>query len=312
MSHGLTKWDTMFSVSQKPWHKLGTVVENAPNVHEALVLAGLDWHASLEPAFSARGEALKTQVVRRSDTDQIIGEVGDRYKPLQNVQAFSFFDPFVESGQASFETAGSLFGGSKVWIMCKISKDPLVVGSGDEIMPYILLSTSHDGSSAVRVGYTPIRVVCNNTLTMAHGHGSSKLIKVKHSLNVVSNLNSIQETMNLVNRNFEATVEQYKDLTKRQIVTSDLEKYVDLVFSTKGEDEKRERKSRVYDDILQNFEQGQGSSLPTAHGTAWGAYNAVTEYLSHSRGSSQENRYNSLWFSGQDLNKKALEYALTL
>src|SRR6185295_11897446 len=127
---------------------------------------------------------------------------------------------------AQIETAGSLRQGKRVWVLAKINRDPLVIKGNDVVEKYVLLSNSHDGTLAVRVGFTPIRVVCNNTLSMAINSEASKLIRIKHTKNVVSNLESVQEIMNLADQEFQATAEQYRMLTRKDINSKDLEKYI--------------------------------------------------------------------------------------
>lgn len=337
MGHGIMNSDTMFSVGQKPWHGLGTVVEQAPNMEQALQLAGLDWPVKLQPLFIGdpatawdhdqktvgiggkeeffkMGQKAPAYATINGKTGSLLGVVGERYTPLQNVDAFRFFDPFVQAGLATFETAGSLFDGQKIWVMCKIKCDNAQIVPGDEIEAYTLLSSSHDGTSAVRVGFTPQRVVCNNTLQMAHGNKASKLIKVKHGKNVVTNLDNLRDTMNLITSSFEATADQYRFLSGRQINQSDLKRYIKIVFSQEKVEDidfNNDKDSRLDRDITELFEYGRGATMPGVRGTYWGAYNAVSEYLTHYRGRSAEQRVNSLWFAdGNRLNQRALETAL--
>ena len=118
----------------------------------------------------------------------MLGVVGPRYTILQNQDAFKWFQPFLEAKEAALHTAGSLRGGSRIWVLAKLNREPLVIAQGDEVEKYLLLSHSHDGSLAVRVGFTPIRVVCQNTLSMAHNADASKLIRFKHTKDIHENL----------------------------------------------------------------------------------------------------------------------------
>ena len=313
--HGLFENDTMFSVKEKPWHKLGTVVETAPTVQEAIRLAGLDWQVELEKVWSNSGiEMTDYQAVVRQDTHTALGIVGTNYKPLQNTEAFNWFEPFVENGLCSLETAGSLFNGKRVWILAKTQSDAEVV-EGDKVESYILLSNSHDGTNAVKVGFTPIRVVCNNTLTCAESNKLSQLIRVKHTQSVVGNLQLVREVMDTVNHQFMATVEQYKELTQRDVSVEDLRKYVKQVFSSQKLEqlitdyESREKaeieaeRKRLLNRIEEFFE------LEPARKT-WNMYNAVNSYLCHERGYTDESRLNSIWFgSNKQLDRKAFELA---
>lgn len=312
MSHGLTQTDTMFSVKKRPWHGLGTILENAPKIDDAIKYAGLCWEVATESTFTANGEELKGKAVRRLDSKEIIGEVGPNWKPLQNDKAFNFFQPFVDSGIASLETAGSLFGGQKVFVLAKINLPDMVIvpQSDDRIESYVLLSNSHDGGS-IRVGFTPVRVVCNNTLTMAHHDKASKLVRIRHSASVESNLLNVQETMNLINQQFEATSEQFKKLAHIDVNQTDVRKYFIEVFKLK-EEEEAIKKQRTLEQLTELFEYGRGNHLPGVRGTAWAAYNAATEYMQYYGGRTEESRFGSLWFGNNEMrNRQALQTALS-
>lgn len=323
MAHGLLENDTMFSVKEKPWHKLGTVVETAPTVKEAIKLAGLDWQVELKPIQTIEDEETETvkksthKAVMRKDTQDILGIVGASYHPLQNTEAFEWFEPFVENELATLETAGSLFNGKRVWILAKTKKEADVV-NGDKVEGFILLSNSHDGSNAVRVGFTPIRVVCNNTLCYAEGHKLSQLIRVRHTQSVVENLQLVRDVMDTVNMQFISTIEQYKELTKKDISVEDLRKYVRQVFSSQKLEqiirdyEAREKaeieaeRKKLIERVEEIFE------LEPARKT-WNMYNAVNSYLNHDRCRNSELRLNSIWFGdSKQLDKKAFEIARKL
>ena len=315
MAHGILENDTMFSVNERPWHGLGTVVENAPSIKEAIKLAGLDWEISLRNIMTNDGNNISIdnyRAVVKNETNEVLGIVGNQYKPLQNLEAFEFFEPFIDNDMATLETAGSLFNGKKVFILAKINCGLSDVAQDDFIENFVLLSNSHDGSQAIRVGFTPIRVVCNNTLSSAISSDASKLIRVRHMGNVVSNLEDLRETMDLVNKQFLATVEQYRELTKKDINSNDLRKYIKQCFSWKPLEqmikeydehiEIEETRSKLIKRIEEIFE------LEPAH-KVWNAYNAVNSYLNHERGKTLESRYNSTWFG---VNRKCDMNALKL
>lgn len=315
MAHGILENDTMFSVKERPWHGLGTVVENAPSIKEAIKLAGLDWEISLRNIMTNDGNNISIdnyRAVVKNETNEVLGIVGNQYKPLQNLEAFEFFEPFIDNDMATLETAGSLFNGKKVFILAKINCGFSDVAQDDFIENFVLLSNSHDGSQAIRVGFTPIRVVCNNTLSSAISSDASKLIRVRYMGNVVSNLEDLRETMDLVNKQFLATVEQYRELTKKDINSNDLRKYIKQCFSWKPLEqmikeydehiEIEETRSKLINRIEEIFE------LEPAH-KVWNAYNAINSYLNHERGKTLESRYNSTWFG---VNKKCDMNALKL
>lgn len=222
-------------------------------------------------------------------------------------------EPFLEAREAALHTAGSLAQGSRIWVLAKLNRDPLVIAEGDEVEKYLLLSHSHDGSLAVRAGFTPIRVVCQNTLSMAHGSDASKLIRVKHSKSVQEHLENIREVMNLANQEFEATAEQYRLLAHKEINQADLRKYVRRVFKIEEDKEIGSRMQHILNEVMGLAEAGVGNDLPSVRGTWWAAYNGVSEYLTHQHGRNESNRLNSLWFGeNRHVNSHALETAVEM
>lgn len=310
--------ESTFSVGETPWHGLGKVLEEAPSVAEAIKLAGLDWAVRTSKIYLADGTEVQSHKANvRSSDGSVLGVVGNRYTPLQNAEAFAFFDPIVAAGLANLETAGSLRDGQRVWILCRVltgGSDVSIVGD-DIVRKFILLSNGHDGSLAVRVGFTPVRVVCANTLAMAHQDGASQLIRLKHSASIVANLDRVREIMNLANQSFEATADQYRQLARHDISQKDLETYVRFVLghgATKDADLSTRAKNQI-ENVISLFETGRGNTVKGVRGTAWAAYNAVTEFLSHENGADADKRYNSLWFGqNADRNSLALSAALEL
>lgn len=323
--------ETMFSVRELPWHGLGTVLESAPSVADAIRAAGLDWDVELRPVVTVDGAAVPgTFASVRTSDGRVLGCVGSSYAPLQNREAFAFFDPFLAAGEATLETAGSLREGSRIWILARLARDPSVIAGDDEVRKYILLANGHDGSLCVQVGFVPIRVVCANTLALAQRSKASRLLRVRHQKNVAATLTALHDVMNTANAEFEATAEQFRWLASRGVDEDDLRRYVRTVFSrgalpSAGEaapevvdaeialDEPAERGGRLFDSVRRLFESGRGNDRPAVRGTWWAAYNAVTEYLAHERGGDRDTRINSLWFAGGSrLNERALKAALVL
>jgi phage/plasmid-like protein (TIGR03299 family) len=303
----------MFYRGETPWHKLGTFIEPEKELtsEEAIVASGLNWDVKTQPLFLADGTQAPSNAVVRQDNNNILGVVGQSYTPLQNNKAFEFFDPFIKSGEAMYETAGSLKEGKRIWVLAKMNKDPMVIKGNDIVEKYILLSNSHDGTMAVRAGFTPIRVVCNNTLSMAHSKGTSDLIRIRHGQNVETNVEKVREIMNLANQQFEATAEQYRFLASKQVNSEDLAKFVKLVFTGPKYEELEKLGLNPNKQIIQNiiplFEKGRGNDMVGVKGTAWGAYNAVNEYLQYERGNDADSRLDKMWFGDSAiLNQKAL------
>jgi phage/plasmid-like protein (TIGR03299 family) len=308
--------ETMAFFGQTPWHGLGTALaeDDLHDWQSARRKAGLDWEVEAVPLVTADTQAQVTHAaVRRKSDGRVLGVVGPRYAVLQNRDAFQWFQPFLNACEASLHTAGSLKQGSRVWVLARLARDPLVIAEGDEVEKFILLSHGHDGSLAVRVGFTPVRVVCANTLAMAHGSDASKLIRVKHSKSVIDNLANIREVMNLANQEFEATAEQYKLLARTTINQADLKKYVKKVLHIEDDPNPSTRVLNIVDEIVALAEAGRGNDLPSIRGTLWAGYNGVSEWLAYNRGRNGSTRLNSLWFGeGASLNRHALQTALEM
>ncbi len=320
--------ESMMIVGQPAWHGLGTQVseEDARDWHKAYVAAGLDWtveqrpiKAATESGFPGLDVTSHVANVRTSDS-QVLGVVGASYQVLQNESVFSWFTPFLEAGTARFEAAGSLKGGSRIWALAKIEKADAEVRPGDEVRGYVLLSHAHDGSLAIRVGFTPVRVVCSNTLAAAHAGAASKLIKIRHRGDVEANLRTVRETMDLVRQGFFASVDQYRRLAAKEISQKDVQRYVELVLDVQPSKQKdgsqglSTKAQNIVDRIVARaYAQGPETVEAAAPLPLWDAYNGVTEWLSWERGRSQDNRLNSVWYGdGSRINARALELAVEM
>jgi phage/plasmid-like protein (TIGR03299 family) len=314
MSHEI---ESIAFAGATPWHGLGTPLadDDLVNWQAACQKAGLDWQVESVPLITAddRRDRVSHVAVRRTTDNKVLGVVGPRYSVLQNSSAFSWFQPFLDGGEAKLETAGSLRGGSRIWVLAKLQRDPLVIAPGDEVEKYILLSHSHDGSLAVRAGYTPQRVVCSNTLAMAHGSDASRLIRIRHTGDVLGNLMAVREVMDLADQEFVATATQYRRLARAPINQADLRKYVRRALRVDEDADTSTRMNNIVEQVVGLAESGRGNDLPSIRGTYWSAYNGVTEYLGYNRGRTPDNRLNSLWYGdGASLNRHALDVALDM
>ena len=313
--------ESMAYANATPWHRLGKKVEGdaTRNGHDFMVAAGMDWEAVKKPLFirDDEGDFQVTEdsfaVIRNTD-QKYLGTVGTKWEPIQPKFVFDWFQPIVDKGFALYETAGSLREGRVIFALAKLTAGQSEVVKGDNIERYCLLSTSFDGSLSTRCGFTNVRVVCANTLAMAHDKNSAgnQLLRVKHSPNAKDVLIKIQNTMDIANQEFRATLEQYRFLAKCGIVNkNDLKEYIMKVLDITPDDNNTlaTRQATRVQQLVDLTYNGTGSEI--SQGTWWNAYNAVTEYLSHSAGRSEDNRYSSLWFgTGADLNKRALNLAL--
>jgi len=320
MSHEVER---MVFAGETPWHGLGTEIGGQTSFWEAFKLAGLDWEVETEPLFRSDGvirvgrlgDQVKAQAAVRTSDDRVLGVVGPRWTPLQNRDAFKVFEPLIEKGEMILHTAGSLREGERIWVLCQLNLDNSVIVPGDEIVKFALLSNGHDGKLAVHFGFTPIRVVCANTESMARGSKASKLIRVRHHRFVKENVEKLRDVMDVANQDFEATAEQFRFLASRSINSNDLKKYVRIVLGChdKKEADISTRTKNIAAGLEELFETGKGNDLPGVKGTYWAAYNSVTEYLNYTKGRTVGNRMDSLWFGPNGtMSQKALETAVAL
>jgi phage/plasmid-like protein (TIGR03299 family) len=320
---------SMFYKGATPWHGLGTKVDGNLSVVEALKAAGLDWDVQLIPLFAQIGDRMEQvthRAIVRSTDNKVLSCVGPAYTPLQNRDALGWFQPFLDAGECHFETAGSLREGRRIWALALLNRDPIKITSEDVVNKYLLLSNSHDSQIAARVGFTPVRVVCANTLAMAEGARESKLIRVMHTGKIKENLESIRDVINAADRCFEATAAQYRRLVTKGIHTGDIERFVNLVWyegkldvkDLMREDNTEDQRQRLAFENLTNqitelFEHGLGNDLKGVKGSYWALYNAGTEYINYLYGKTQDTRLDNLWFgSSAQTNKRAMEVAFAM
>lgn len=184
--------ETMFYVRQTPWHGLGVKVMEAPTSKDALWLAGLDWNVVQEEIYTENANPVTGFKANVRDTDKkVLGVVTDRYKVVQNSEAFAFTDSLLGEG-VRYETAGSLQGGRKVWLLAHLPQEYII--AGERISPYLVFSNTHDGSGAVKVAVTPIRVVCNNTLNLAL-NTAKRSWSIIHTGNIIDKMEEAKNTL---------------------------------------------------------------------------------------------------------------------
>jgi phage/plasmid-like protein (TIGR03299 family) len=307
-------------IGKQAWHGLGNVLPEDSDVRfdvsQALEISGCSFEVEKVPTFlNWNGETRETghfSTVRK-DTGAILGNVGDRYDVLQTVEQFSWFQPFLETKEVAFEACIALRGGAVVSVLARILRDDEKVGN-DHIRKYLLLASSHDGSIATNVGFTPIRVECSNRLSMAMNSKQSALFKIRHTKSQLDVLSKVRETIDLVDREFKATAEQYRKLADCGIKMSDLRKYMKLVMDyPEDESAMSTRSKNTLDRLIGYAIGGIGQSGDVRDLTAWTAYQGITEYVTHHAGRNGENRFLSGNFGvNAKLNERALTLAMQL
>ena len=294
-----------------PWNDLGTELTDPATARETIDSAGLNFTVvkmslrQVKKRNHPAGFSPDHWATVRTDTGDVLGIVGDNYKPIQNRDAFKFFDSLVSSNEATYETAGALGRGERIWILARLPGFIKVHGN-DIVGKYLLLSNSHDGSSLVRARLTPIRVVCNNTLTAAlQGAGE---IQIRHTSRAAENMKQAQVLLGLSNALYEQLDAIFNRMALTKISDTQLLDYVKALVPDNDEAEDNVKPQSIRNTFLELYDSGQGAHL--ARGTLWGAFNCVTEYTDHVMGDDPTTRLESIWFGrGEQLKRQAFGLA---
>ena len=219
--------ESMFYTRTKPWHGLGVQVQEAPESKDALRLAGLDWKVYQREVYTDSGIRIDGYRANVRNTDnRVLGVVTERYKIVQNEEAFAFTDALLGKG-VRYETAGSLQDGRKVWLLARLPKEYII--SGEQISPYLVFSNSHDGSAAVRVAVTPIRVVCNNTLNLALSTAKRSWAMV-HTGNIKGKIHEAQETLLMAETYMNKLGKEFETLKRQKLSDRQIKEYIELLL----------------------------------------------------------------------------------
>lgn len=270
--------ETMFYVRNVPWHGLGTRVMEAPASSEALKLAGLDWKVLQEPVYTENGELIRGYKANVRDTDRkVLGVVTDRYKVVQNQDAFAFTDALLGQG-VRYETAGSLMGGKKVWLLAHMPREYII--SGERISPYLVFSNTHDGSGAVKVAVTPIRVVCSNTLNLALASAKRSWSMV-HTGDIKSKLGEAKKTLFLADAYMESLGKEFEVLQRQEMTEKKVREYISqlLPADKNATDQQKKNMERLREDLTARY-----FDAPDLKGLGNNAYrfiNAVSDFATH-------------------------------
>lgn len=219
--------ETMFYTREKPWHGLGTMVAEAPNSKDALRLAGLNWKVLQEPVYTENEELIQGYKANVRDTDRkVLGVVTDRYKVIQNEEAFAFTDTLLGEG-VRYETAGSLQEGRRVWMLARLPRE-FIIG-GERISPYMVFSNTHDGSGAVKTALTPIRVVCNNTLNLAL-RTAKRSWSMIHTGDISGKIEEAKNTLLLADEYMTALGQEFENLRRIKLSEKQVLDYIKILL----------------------------------------------------------------------------------
>lgn len=330
------------SAHGKPWHDEGVEFDGIPStVDNALAVAGMDWKVEKQQLQLANGKLAPRWATVRSSDGAILGTVTDDYTVLDNAPAFAPLQPMLDAGLATVATVMSLRGGARVCMTLRIGTPDAVIvpGSDDRVEKYVLAATGHDGTLAAYYGTTGIRVVCANTLSQAIGRDGGAMLRLRHSSNINDAIKNAADFIAACDARLESAATVYRALAAVPCTSERLKTYVDAVFpapkskapiavqesdilatllarpigrpSVTMSDTGNmtdETSRRIHGEICDLFEgKGKGSTLVGSRGTAWGAYNAVTEYITHHRGRSADSRANNVLLG--DIGARAIRSA---
>ena len=260
-----------------PWHGLGTPVENAVNSTEALQLAGLDWEVNSRPIHTDNGIVIPGYIANtRSSDNKVLGVVSDKYKIVQNREAFAFTDSLLDN-DAKYVTAGSLRGGKNVWMLAQLPRTKIL---GDDVDQYLCFTNTHDGTGAVRVFTTPVRVVCNNTLNLALST-AKRSWSCRHMGNMESKMHEATRTLELTNKYMEELAVKADQLANTSVSDDKIMKILSEMFPVNDDQSHRQ---------IANMEQAKNEFMVAYYmpdiaqfrNTAWGLINAMSDFVGHS------------------------------
>ncbi len=324
---------SFFSVKEKAWHGLGQMVEGYPTSAEALKYAGLDYTVEKRKLVTYDNQSLLGDAApvyptiqvphyyatMRTDSQVVLGVVGKEYQVVQNVDAFSFFDAIVGGDGIQYETAGALGKGERIFITAKLPTYIKVAGK-DLIEKYLFLTTSHNGYGSITAAFTPVRIVCNNTLNAALKNSTNSL-KIRHTVNAKERLEQAHKVMGITNQlsgQLEAIFNQW---AKVRITDPDLKKLIQLAMIPNKEALKNVRAGKddelstcfknVCETVYQYHMTSPAQQTGSAKGTVFGAYNAITGYFQNVRQyKNEEAKMKSLLYGGTAQTKTQKAFSL--
>jgi len=308
MAHAV---ETMAYAGEVPWHGLGKQVLPDLTPEQMLYEAGLDWSVEKVPAFAeVNGEKVaigKSALVRSSDS-KVLDVVGDDWNPVQNAEAFGFFADFVSEGNMEMHTAGSLKGGQMVWALAKVKDESFELFGHDRIDSHLLFSNPHMYGKSIDIRFSPIRVVCWNTLTLSLGSGSINSVKVSHRTQF--NAEQVKETMGIASSKMSQYKEMSQYISSKRFTEDTKIEYLEKLFPVLGEAKRKER-SKGAQGVLDILDTQPGAQY--GEGTFWQLFNGVTYYVDHEMGRNADNRMNAAWFgSGVKKKQDALNLAVEM
>lgn len=272
--------ETAFYAKEPAWHGLGHVVAETQSSQDALKLAKLDWLVKPQPIYLKNGtEVPNTWANVRTSDSSILGVTSHRYRIVQNHEAFAFVDELLGSKKerVMFESAGSLAGGRRVWLLAHMPKRLIL---GDEVIPYLVFANSHDRSMAMTVALTPTRVVCQNTLTLAVKQ-AQRVMTIKHVGDLKRKKHDAAATLKLATSYMSGLEERAEEMQQRKVTKAMLSQIIEQVFPIDDEDTDRmkDNVSFLRNQFFDVFTSAD--DLKKFKGDAWGVYNGFADFVTH-------------------------------
>lgn len=302
--------EKMFYVRETPWHGLGTRVMEAPASEEALKIAGLDWKVLQEPIYTMGKEKIEGFKVNVRDTDRrVLGVVSDRYKIVQNQEAFSFTDELLGEG-VRYETAGSLQNGRKVWLLARMPHEYII--SGERITPYLVFFNSHDGSGAIKAALTPIRVVCQNTLNLALSTAKRSWSMI-HTGNIQGKIQEARDTLFLAEKYMDSLGKEFESLRKKKLSDRQVQEYIEILLPIEDGSTPQQIRNmkRLREDLKMRYYDAP--DLKDLGNNGYRFVNAVSDFATHGNPLRRTANYKENLFSrtveGNPLIDKAYQMA---
>ena len=305
--------ETMAYAGNVPWHGLGTKVPADLSPAQMLEKAGLDWTVEKTPAFAnidGKKVSVGWSALTRSSDNSILSVVSNDWNPVQNHEAFEFFDEYCRIGDMEMHTAGSLRDGQIVWGLAKV-KESFDLFKGDQVDSYLLFTNPHKFGQCIDVRFTPIRVVCNNTLTLSLNQKSDRVVKKNHRREF--DAAEVKQTLGIATEKLAKYKEMAQFLGSKRYTEETVKNYFNHVFPViaynKEKGPQRKELSKSATRALEVLDTQPGTKF--AEGSWWQAFNAVTYLTDHEIGRSQDTRLQSAWFgANKNLKIKALESAV--
>lgn len=272
--------ESMFYVRETPWHGLGTRVWDALDSGEALEKAGLDWKVIQKPIYTGDSQLVKGYKANVRDRDnRVLGVVTDRYKVVQNEEAFAFTDALLGMG-VRHETAGSLQDGRRTWILAKLPEEYII--TGEQISPYLVFVNSHDGSGAIKVALTPIRVVCQNTLNLALRTAKRSWSTI-HTGDIRSKMKEAEDSLFLAKKYMASLGKEIEDLQRGKLTDKQVREFIEILIPEEPGAAEQQKKNvrKLREDMEHRY--FDAPDLKHVGKNAYRFVNAVSDFATHAR-----------------------------